>query len=259
MKIICNSYNIASKNLVSTLMQCSIPVSLLPNDDYSFKITFFEQNFDNLLIHALGDNAIAEKLKLRYALQDKHSDIRSAVRDECFLCLYEEDSLYEVAHSTRGYSTKEWNKESSDNVREAMGEEKSMKNIINFIQNFEKESHKNHLKYKKSREESKTLPETFIFNKDSLDLGGLMMIQGQKYKDFLIHVKEYVELKSPYILNEDNFESVLEFEFKLSSVLKTLSSVDYTQWEVDKEESIEEAISTLKEVFLLFKFSEDYY
>jgi hypothetical protein len=256
MKIICNGYNIASEKLVLNLLDCSMPVSLLPDDDYSFKVVFYDKNFDNLLLNTFGDLSIVKKLRLRKELQDKHIELRSAVRGDCFLCLYNEES-YEVIHDTRGYNTENWDEESSENVRYGMATEERMKKIKYFIKNFEKESHKDHLKYLKNRNENKTIPSEFIFTEDSLELGRLK-IEGKEYKEFMAHVKSYVEEKSPYILNEENYEKLIKYEYDLQKVLTLLKETNCSKWKINDEESMNEAINVLKEVFCFFKTCNDY-
>lgn len=262
MHIVCNSHSLFDAQYVQNLSDCSIPVSLLPNNNSDFIITFSGTNFLNLLNSSLGNFDKANKLKLRKSLSEKIRYIQNHVSSSDFLKFNNESDYFsDITDGIIDICIPEgvrWNLATEENFKTALLNHDLFYKLISFLSTFKERSLKSYnknLAYKKQYIlDNNVKYYDFIFGKDYISINELVLFSGQSYFDLLEKVKDYIESKSDYFLVGKNYDKIINLEFEINELYKCLDKTDFSSLKMQDLESFNIIKDLYKKILELFKF-----
>lgn len=214
MHIVSNSHSLLDENLVSNLVDCSIPVSLIENNDFAAIITFYDNDFKTLLDLSCGeespaDNLLILKQKSRsislfrdFFKENLHADVDSKILDYFFF-FNDNDHVYQEYHFNSIFIEKHY-----DFFKQFHEKLKLFVECFSSSLNIE-------------------LPSNFKFIDNSIVVNDQISISGEDYFYLLDQVKKYSNKHSDYVINNlssvnSKWDKYSDFSFSIS----TLDSFD---------------------------------
>lgn len=235
--IVCNSHSLFDEKLVSNLVNCSIPVSLIENNDFAAIINFCDNDFKTLLDLSCGEKSPADQLLLlkqkycsislfrNFFKETLHSDLHYKILDY-FFYLNDNDHYHQEYNFSSVFIEK--NIDFFENFHNKI---KSFNDLFSSSLDFETSSN-------------------FKFINDSIIINNQISITGNDYFDLLEKTKKYSEKHSEYVIN--NLSSVNLKWNKYSDF--SFSALQLDSFDINSLKYKESLFDTIMLSLGLFKF-----
>ena len=239
MNIICNSYSISDKSLVTNLMDCVLPLSLFEREfSNDFVIKFRDENFQKLIDLSLNEKETSQRLLKIKELKNKHQLYQKA-KNKLYEDIMKNEGKGEFNTDSILYIISTYNTESDsvDMIEDVFKLESALNDLKHFLSNYNdmlKAEYEIAISSQKNRLLEYQTPE-YIFTDNQITINhsiGKFLINDEKLDNLKIKVKSYLDEKLDNYLEKIETKTILK-ENEFEDLFNSLIELDSSNWKLN--------------------------